>query len=476
MGERGKQFVDVGLGNVAEEFCRLSLQLSHAPDRDVKFDGLRNQRAGCRPDKCWSVRVSKLSRALRCGTLKPRHTPRYQEHRTHSIEEAGRAGGAVVRQPDVCPGGGGRCGWALEFSHYFPGQKEEAFIAPETTSYTPSHYSIPPICRRPLSHRGSIHLSATRPFDDRRPLPTPAHQGQFLDRAPCFFQGPPANAPNRRAVLLHPRGSFIFQPSSCFTTTTTPNRQPRDSCPPPPAWPPMGFRRTFPSPPSWPPSRRCRAQTPQRRRPPRTFSPSSRSRYVNVKLSRPSSPSVHPASNSSTERRMVRHNNDSAVVDGRSGADVRRDHAQGKGTTARPRPPTPGKRGRGSGTDMRGRSRTISRHRSRPATSPPSAARFWFSSRSLRRAPSPSASSSVSAWPSWPSRCRRGRMSCPPWSRALEMTSRAMPVYWTFCECSPRRSPKAAKSPSLYVDRTMANRPRWRPSASSCWDRPRICL
>lgn len=150
MGERGKQFVDVGLGNVAEESCRLSLQLSHAPDRDVKFDGLRNQRAGCRPDKCWSVRVSKLSRALRYGTLKPRHTPRYQEHRTHSIEEAGRAGGAVVRQPDVCPGGGGRCVWALEFSHYFPGQKEEAFIAPETTSYTPSHYSIPPICRRPL--------------------------------------------------------------------------------------------------------------------------------------------------------------------------------------------------------------------------------------------------------------------------------------------------------------------------------------
>lgn len=119
MGERGKQFVDVGLGNVAEESCRLSLQLSHAPDRDVKFDGLRNQRAGCRPDKCWSVRVSKLSRAVRYGTLKPRHTPRYQEHRTHSIEEAGRAGGAVVRQPDVCPGGGGRCGWALGVQSLF---------------------------------------------------------------------------------------------------------------------------------------------------------------------------------------------------------------------------------------------------------------------------------------------------------------------------------------------------------------------
>lgn len=278
-------------------------------------------------------------------------------------------------------------------------------------------------------------------------------------------KAPPPTRPTGAVLLI--RGARLFSSHRAASPPLPPNRQPRDSCPPPPAWPPMGFRRTFPSPPSWPPSRRCRAQTPQRRRPPRTSSPSSRSRYVNDELC-PSLPSVHPASNSSTERRMVRHNNDSAVVDGRSGADVRRDHAQGKGTTTRPHPSTPGKRGRGSGTDMRGRSRTISRHRSRPATSPPSAARFWFSSRSLRRAPSPSASSSASAWPSWPSRCRRGRMSCPPWSRALEMTSRAMPVYWTFCECSPRRSPKAAKSPSLYVDRTMANRPRLRPSAPSC--------
>lgn len=189
MGERGKQFVDVGLGNVAEESCRLSLQLSHAPDRDVKFDGLRNQRAGCRPDKCWSVRVSKLLRALRYGTLKPRHTPRYQEHRTHSIEEAGRAGGAVVRQPDVCPGGGGRCGWALEFSHYFPGQKEEAFIAPETTSYTPSHYSIP-------SHPSAAGLFLTEAQSTclpRAPSTTDARCQHLHTRASSSTELPPSS-------------------------------------------------------------------------------------------------------------------------------------------------------------------------------------------------------------------------------------------------------------------------------------------
>lgn len=472
MGERGKQFVGVGIGNVAEESSRLSLQLSHAPDRDVKFDGLRNQRAGCRPDKYWSVRVSKLTRALQYGTLKPRHTPRYQEHRTHSIEEAGRAGGAVVRQPDVCPGDGGLLWWALEFSHYFPGQKEKH------SSRQQQLHTLPPVLH-PTHLPPASSSPRLNPLVCHAPLrrPTPAANtctSGPVPRSSSVLPRPPANAPNRSSPPPS-AGLVDFPAIELLHHHHHPSHQPRDSCPPPPAWPPMGFRRTFPSPPSWPPSRRCRAQTPQRRRPPRTFSPSSRSRYVNDELC-PSLSSVHPASNSSTERRMVRHNNDSAVVDGRSGANVRRDHAQGKGTTTRPHPSTPGKRGRGSGTDMRGRSRTISRHRSRPATSLPSAAKFWFSSRSSRRAPSPSASSSVSAWPSWPSRCRRGRMSCPPWSRALGMTSRAMPVYWTFCECSPRRSPKAAKSPSLYVDRTMANRPRLRPSAPSCWDRPRICL
>lgn len=331
MGKRGKQFVGVGVGNVAEESCRLSLQLSHAPDRDVKFDGLRNQRAGCRPDRCWSVRVSKLSRALWYGTLKPRHPARYQEHRTHSIEEAGRAGGgAVVRQPDVCPGGGLlQC--ALESSHYFPGQKERHSSRQQQLhtlpSRTPSH---PSATRLFLTEAQSTCLPRAT-FDDRRPLPTPAHLPAPVPRSSSLLPRPPPRQRAQQEQSSHRRGSFIFQPSSCFTTTT-PNRQPRDSCPPPPAWPPMGFRRTFPSPPSWPPSRRCRAQTPQRRRPPRTSSPSSKSRYVNVELC-PSLPSVHPASNSSTERRMVRHNNDSAVVDGRSGADVRRDHAQGKGTT-----------------------------------------------------------------------------------------------------------------------------------------------
>lgn len=469
MGEWGKQFVGVGVGNVAEESCRLSLQLSHAPDRDVKFDGLRNQRAGCRPDRCWSVRVSTLSRALRYGTLKPRHPARYQEHRTHSIEEAGRAGGgAVVRQPDVCPAAAVRFGVQSLFSR----TEREAFIAPATTSYTPLPYSIPPTASSsPRLNPLVCHAPPSTTDAPCQHLHT--YQRQFLDRAP-FFQGrPPANAPNRNSPLIG--GARLFSSH-------------RAASPPPPPTVNLAIAARhrqhglqWGSGGLFPPHRPGRRLDDAEHRHHKEEGRHGLPRQV-PKVGTSTSSSAPPFPRSTQHLTVGQNDAWSAtitILQSSTDAVAQMFAAttlKGKVQQTRPHPSTPGKRGRGSGTDMRGRSRMISRHRSRPATSPPSAARFWFSSRSSRRAPSPSGSSSASAWPSWPSRCRRGRMSCPPWSRALEMTSRAMPVYWTSCECSPRRSPKAAKSPSLYVDRTMANRPRLRPSASSCWDRPRICL
>ena len=104
------------------------------------------------------------------------------------------------------------------------------------------------------------------------------------------------------------------------------------------------------------------------------------------------------------------------------------------------------------------RSHTTSAPKSQRATSRRCAASSWCCLRSSPRAPSRCASSSACASPSWPSRCRPGRTCCPPWSRPSGTTSRVTPASWTSCACSPRRSPKAERSPCLYVDRYLATR------------------
>lgn len=92
------------------------------------------------------------------------------------------------------------------------------------------------------------------------------------------------------------------------------------------------------------------------------------------------------------------------------------------------------------------------------ATSQPCAARSCCCSRNMRPALSRCGFSFVSASQSWQSRCRHGRMFCPPLYQLLGTTSQATPASWISSVSFQKKSRKDEKSPSLYVDRYLATR------------------